>query len=117
MECLIDDFEFYEPIGNLTATLPTARLLSSIESAAPNPFNPSTTIQFTVGRSGPTRLFIVDVRGRRVRELRNELLDAGVYSAKWDGRDDRGASVASGMYVAILRAAEGGGAQKLVLTK
>jgi aminopeptidase N len=74
----------------------------------PNPFNPSTTIAFEVpGNAGtdvPVSLVIHDVRGRRVRTLIDAPLAPGTHRAAWDGRDDRGRGVASGIYLYILRA-------------
>ncbi len=72
-------------------------------AAYPNPFNPATTIRFTVPRAGPVDLAIFDVRGRRVTTLRSRWVDAGDHSVEWDGRNDRGERVASGVYLCRLR--------------
>lgn len=72
---------------------------------SPNPFNPRTTIQYGVAARGPARLALYDVRGRRVRLLLDlPDLAPGVYRAVWDGRDDQGREVASGVYLSQLRA-------------
>lgn len=70
----------------------------------PNPFNPRTTIRFQVATSGPVSLTVVDVRGRRVRELVGTALPAGYHSVVWDGEDTAGRAVASGVYFYRLRA-------------
>ena len=72
------------------------------------PFNPRTRIAFEVPvdvRNTPTvvQLALFDVHGRRVRVLVDALLESGRYSVDWDGRDDRGGEVGSGVYVARLR--------------
>jgi hypothetical protein len=77
----------------------------------PNPFNPSTTIMFELpgsaykGTQGPRQnvsLIVYDIRGRRVRTLINTELEPGSYQVHWDGRNDTGQSVASGVYLYTL---------------
>lgn len=69
----------------------------------PNPFNPETRIEFTVSGAGEAgsevRLVIYDVLGHKVRELLNGYISAGEHIRTWDGRDDNGAPVASGVYL------------------
>ena len=73
----------------------------------PNPFNASTTIAFDVERTVPVHLVVYDVLGRRVRTLYSgETLTAGHYRISWNGRDDEGRSVASGVYLYQLIAGE-----------
>lgn len=81
---------------------PTARLMQN----APNPFNPSTVIQYEVARAGRVRLHVFDVAGRLVRTLVDGHTTAGGHVARWDGRDDNGRGVASGRYYYRLRVAE-----------
>ena len=68
----------------------------------PNPFNPQTTISFTLATDGPTSLRIFDLRGQLVRVLLDGPHDAGHFSVSWDGRDDTGRAVASGTYFSRL---------------
>jgi DNA-binding beta-propeller fold protein YncE len=67
----------------------------------PNPFNPTTTIRFTVpaGPSRAYRLQVFDVRGRLVRTLETGQIGSGIYSATWDSRNDNGDTVGSGIYL------------------
>lgn len=67
----------------------------------PNPFNPSTTIRFSVpaGAQQPYRLRVYDVRGAFVRELASGRIGAGVHEARWDGRDGNNSPVSSGIYL------------------
>jgi FlgD Ig-like domain/NHL repeat len=69
--------------------------------ASPNPFNPTTNIEFVVpaGASIPYRLEIVDLRGRVVRNLARGNASSGSHRVTWNGRDDSGRSVASGIYL------------------
>lgn len=83
----------------------------------PNPFNPQTTVEYVVPAEGPVRLAIFDARGRQVRVLAEGRLPAGTHTLPWDGRDDGGQQLASGVY--FLRFEVAGTAQigKLVLLK
>ena len=72
-----------------------ARLMQNV----PNPFNPKTTIRFALPTAGRVDLAVYDVHGRRVRELiAAKALTAGEHHVLWDGRNDRGASMGSGIY-------------------
>ncbi|MBK9777161.1 MAG: T9SS type A sorting domain-containing protein [bacterium] len=74
---------------------------------APNPFNPRTTIRFTLPGDGVARLAIYDLAGRLVRTLVAGSLAAGEHEAVWDGCDDAGRAQASGSYLARLEAGSG----------
>ncbi len=84
--------------------LPAADFLGR---AYPNPFNPSTTIQFALARGGATRLEVFDLDGSLVRCLVNQTLPAGQHTATWQGRDQQGRAVASGAYFYRLTTADG----------
>jgi len=75
-----------------------------LEQNAPNPFNPETRITFHLEGPAHAELRIFDTRGGLVRTLVSGSLDAGAHSERWDGRDDRGRSVASGVYFYRLSA-------------
>lgn len=66
--------------------------------AAPNPFGTQTVFEFELGRPGELALTIYDVDGRRVRLLADERMAAGKHTLAWNGRDDQGRLVASGVY-------------------
>jgi hypothetical protein len=84
---------------------PPAVLRDFVGPCTPNPFNPKTTVHFGVTTRGPAQLVIYDVRGRVVRVLVDEPdIAPGIHQAAWDGRDDQGRAVASGVYLAQLRA-------------
>lgn len=68
----------------------------------PNPFNPSTTIPVTVKESGIAMVEVLSADGRRVRVLHEGLLDAGTHELVWDGKDQAGHPMASGIYMARL---------------
>lgn len=86
-------------------------------SAAPNPFNPATTINFTTMQAGPASLAIYDVAGRLVRTLASEDLPVGPHTFAWDGRDNAGRGAASGIYMVRLRCADGAATLRMGLMK
>jgi flagellar hook assembly protein FlgD len=84
----------------------------------PNPFNPSTQLALSLPRDGNVRLAIHDVRGALVRVLADGPLAAGDHRYTWDGRDDRGLQVPSGLYLARAAMADGSvQVQRLTLAK
>jgi FlgD Ig-like domain len=86
-------------------------------SAYPNPFNPETTVRYTVPSRGHVRVEIFDVRGERVTTLVDREHPAGSFTAVWRGRNAAGASVSSGAYFARLTTPAGNRTYKLVLLK
>lgn len=84
----------------------------------PNPFNPSTTIRFSVGESKQAvQLLIYNARGQIVRTLFNEALPAGYHSRTWDGNDDAGRSIGSGIYLYVLQSGNAKQSRKMILLK
>jgi len=83
----------------------------------PNPFNPTTTIRFTLDYASPTRLDIFNIAGQRVAALADGYLEAGEHSLIWNGRDENGARVASGMYFYRLKTDGYAITKKMVLLK
>jgi flagellar hook assembly protein FlgD len=65
----------------------------------PNPFNPSTTISYLLAENSSVRLEIYDVAGRKVRSLVDESRSAGYHNVVWNGRDQNGSQVSSGVYL------------------
>ena len=89
----------------------------ALERAAPNPFNPLTTIGFTVPEAGRVVLTVHDVTGTLVATLADGAWDAGRHSVSWSGTDTMGRPAASGVYVVRLETAHGARAEKVVLTR
>jgi hypothetical protein len=77
---------------------------SSLLQNYPNPFNPSTVIHYQIASAGPVLLSVYNAMGQRVRLLSDEHHGVGTYRALWDGRDDAGRGVASGVYFYRLQA-------------
>ncbi len=72
--------------------------VNALEPNYPNPFNPSTTIRFSLAGPGHTSLRVYDVAGRLVRSLVDDTLDDGMHEIPWDGTNERGDVAASGVY-------------------
>ena len=73
--------------------------------ATPNPMRDAATLRFGLPRAGRVSLAVFDQQGRRVRSLRDGALEAGEHAVRWDGRDEGGRAVASGLYFVRLEAA------------
>lgn len=94
-----------------------SRILTLLSQPAPNPFNPQTTLQFSLAQEGPVALDIYSLRGEHVRTLVSRTLTAGAHSAVWDGTNDDGAGLPSGVYVARLTAGPVVSVQRLTLVR
>jgi hypothetical protein len=97
--------------------LPGAAMIA-ILSLSPNPFNPSIEVSFEIKRSGQVDMEIYDVSGRRVRTVALGILGPGIHRSRWDGRNESGHTVRSGVYIVRLRGAGGeSAAAKAVLLR
>jgi hypothetical protein len=104
-----------EPIPNQGGEIPPANYLNA---PIPNPFNPYTEIHFGVKEPSPVSLHIYDVHGRLVRTFHeNEHTMPGRYSVQWNGMNDTGNQVVSGIYFVQLRAGEFSGSKKMILIR
>jgi hypothetical protein len=103
------------PTTPAAATVPRA---AAIAGCYPNPFNPSTTVAFTLPRVGTVTLRIHDAAGRLVRTLlAGAPRAAGRHEVVWDGRDDRGRIAPAGVYLARLAAGPDHDTARLALVK
>ncbi len=101
----------YNPLSIIgERTLPQQFNISSY----PNPFNPSTTIEYSMPQQSEVSLMIYDILGRQVQTLVSTNLSAGGYNVIWDGKDLSGKQVAGGMYFARLQTREYSRVIKLV---
>ena len=92
-------------------------LATALAGNFPNPFNPETTIRFAIREDAFVSIEIYNIRGQRVRNLVNEERRAGEYSIVWNGRDDHGNSVASGVYFYRMRAGDYHSIRRMILMK
>ncbi len=77
-------------------------LVTSLQAIYPNPFNPSTSISYTLEKDSPVRINIYNQRGQMVRQWSPQNTPKGYHRLVWDGRDDNGKSVSSGIYLMKL---------------
>lgn len=98
-------------IGNQPVTT------TELSRVYPNPFNPRTTLEYSIQHTGQVKLGIYDIRGRRVMALIDETLPPGLYTVAWDGTDNQGRRVPSGQYFARLSTGDGESARSLSLIK
>jgi hypothetical protein len=90
---------------------------TALRAPRPNPFNPETTVSFDLVREERVRLVIANVAGARVRVLVDEDRPAGTHQVRWDGRDESGREVASGIYFVRMQAGAYSSTRKLTLLK
>jgi flagellar hook assembly protein FlgD len=83
----------------------------------PNPFNPQTTIYYTLPEPGRVQLEIFNVGGALIRTLVDETQAAGERLKIWDGRDDHGRAASSGVYFYRLRTGNESVAKRMVLLR
>ena len=83
----------------------------------PNPFNPTTEIHFSLAQAGSVRISIYDVTGQLVKTLVNGRKDAGPHSVVWDGTNDLGKPVGSGIYWSKMSTDTYSSNKKMVILK
>jgi len=98
---VVDPAKPFNPSVAVESAVPAAGL--ALHAPSPNPSAGDATLRFALPRPGRLSLALFDVAGRRVRRLLEEpAAVAGAYALRWDGRDDGGATVAPGLYIARL---------------
>ncbi|MCB2229593.1 T9SS type A sorting domain-containing protein [bacterium] len=102
------------PGGGDGPELPTT---VQLEPNYPNPFNPTTTIRFSLPTAGDVRIEVFNILGQKVRTLLEDYRSAGSYSVVWDGRSDGGDRVSSGVYFYRLTAGETRESRKMLLLR
>ncbi len=88
-----------------------------LEKNYPNPFNPSTTIKYSLGAAGFTEVTVYNIQGQIVNRLVNEQQTAGDYSVVWNGRNSNGQQVTSGVYILNLRSGDFVKSQRMTFLK
>ena len=89
----------------------------SLAQNYPNPFNPTTEISFTMDNASEVNLAIYNMLGQQVKVLANTLLNAGTHNYTWDGRDELGNSVSTGVYLYTLTGGKQTITKKMALMK
>jgi hypothetical protein len=89
----------------------------SLSQNYPNPFNPVTNFQFSLSASAHVRIEIFNLLGQRVATIVDREMKPGVYVADWDGTNDQGNPVSSGIYFCRMQAGDFSGTKRMVLLK
>lgn len=103
--------------GTTTDAEITPPLSDRLYQNYPNPFNPVTTISFSLSTGGQAKLTVYNVTGQRIRTLFNEHRESGRQVVSWDGSNDAGRPVSSGIYFYRLRAGSFESVRKMVLLR
>jgi hypothetical protein len=89
----------------------------ALHQNSPNPFNPTTRVAFDMPAAGDVEITVFNVLGQRVTDLVNGYREAGSYDVIWDGKDDAGQSVASGVYFYRIKTDQFNDTKKMLLLK
>ncbi len=115
---LVDGSRLTNPVVTLGAlNIQTTPTEFALRQNFPNPFNPETTIKYDLADGGRVELRIYNMVGQVVRTLVSERQNPGRYSIRWDGKDDRGLTVSSGIYFYRLTSEKFSDVKKLMLLK
>ena len=107
----------YEVEGPTAVDNEAAPASFAITGNFPNPFNPTTTIEFSLEKAGDVSLDIYNVMGQHVRSLESNVMAPGAHAVVWNGRDDSGNAVSSGVYISRLRMGEAVQSKAMLLAK
>lgn len=114
----IDDIQIStEQLTDVDDNIPPVANINALHSIYPNPFNPSTTIKYEVAGRSNVAMTIYDVTGRHIRTLLNEAHEKGLYDITWNGRDNKGSTVSSGVYFCRIRIGIYTATKRLVLLR
>ncbi|HRR51388.1 MAG TPA: C25 family cysteine peptidase [Candidatus Cloacimonas sp.] len=114
---LINNIPLYgtgKPVANED---PVISVVTSLHGCYPNPFNPSTSISFSLHEKSRVELVIYNILGQKVRTLVNKPLEPGEHKVTWNGTDNSGRPVASGIYFYRMKAGNYSETKKMILKK
>jgi hypothetical protein len=89
----------------------------TLEQNYPNPFNASTVVRFSIPHDGRVRLEVFNILGRKVRTLLDDFKPLGLYAVDWDGTDDNGTPVSTGVYLYRIQTADYAKTRSMLLLK
>ena len=111
----IDQVKVEGTVSNEDVTSPVVQ--TELHSNYPNPFNPETTIRYSVKEATHVTIEIYNVKGQLVRTLVNEAKSAGNHNVVWNGMDNSGRSISSGVYFYKMKAGAYSSTKKMILMK
>ena len=103
--------------GPVSADDPDVIVRTALGTNFPNPFNPVTNISFALVQTEKVNIDIYNVRGEKVKTLVNDEMERGHHSVIWNGRDNSGKNVASGVYFYKMKAGRYTSTKKMILMK
>jgi hypothetical protein len=104
---------YWAPVAAAPAGPPPARLVDN----RPNPFNPTTTITFTLAQAQRVTIVVSDIAGRTIATIADRTFGPGLNSVAWSGRDAAGHTVPSGTYLVRMETEDGAQARKISLVR
>ncbi|MFA5510265.1 MAG: choice-of-anchor J domain-containing protein [Candidatus Cloacimonadaceae bacterium] len=115
----VDDFSVHSDGGYLVSSDDTGipAISTNLQDNYPNPFNPETTIRYSLREAGPVSIQIYNLKGQLVNTLVNEAKEAGNHSVVWNGKDKNNRSVSSGVYYYKMNAGKYSSTKKMILMK
>jgi hypothetical protein len=115
----LDDFTLYwrRAVGIDNGQQTELPVRFTLQQNYPNPFNANTEISFSIPKSGYVQIDIYDLGGRKLKTIHSGEMEAGSHSLLWDGRNERGDLVGSGIYFYRLKAESGVIVKKMTLLK
>jgi len=117
---LYGEYESDPATGEIEVTSADNDLLPDVTALLdnyPNPFNPETVINYQLAEAGVMNLQIYNIKGQSIRTLINKKLEPGRYNTIWDGKDDKGGDVSSGIYYYRMKSGNYSSCRKMILMK
>ena len=113
--------EFFGPVSVKTEIITDDNMVlplaTQLNSAYPNPFNPSTTISFDIKEKTNVNIEIFNIKGQRVKQLVNQEVATGRHRIVWNGTDHNNRPVSSGVYFYKMQASEYSKINKIIMMK
>jgi hypothetical protein len=116
-QIVFDDLEVYVIPGVSEYEPEVPSYQTALQGNFPNPFNPETSIAFSMANEGNVSIEIFNIRGQRINTLLNETRTAGQHQVVWNGKDEQGRSMSSGIYFYRMVTDEFTSTKRMVLMK
>jgi fibronectin type 3 domain-containing protein len=104
-------------VQHTDAPTPLVPTVTALSGNYPNPFNPSTDVKFSLKEAADVQIDIFNIKGEKVKTLVNDHMEAAYHSVTWNGNDDQGRTVGSGIYFYKMRAGKYTSTKKMILMK
>ncbi len=114
---MLDDFKVVSAGGTDNDDTTAPVLTNALKGNYPNPFNPETTISYSVEKAGKVTLEVFNILGQKVKTLVNDSRNAGNHNVVWNGKDDAGRAVSSGVYFYRMKNGNYSKTNKMILMK